>query len=347
MRCSVAMSTYNGERFLCEQLESIFKQTCPVDELVISDDGSSDRTLTIIQEAQSAHPDICWKVLTSPENQGFRKSFRRAIMNCEGDLIFLCDQDDLWVENKVERTLEIFEANPQILSLISDFRTINASGQLLNPEKSSENLWVSNRVLNASSVPTKISLSEMLGRNQGQGCTMAFRRHLAEEYIGLGQSWTHDWIINLLAAMHGGLYYCREQLIFYRLHGANVIGMAQGEHARRKVSLFQGLYEWALAFKYSFLEGNGEDCRKSLLNVTMDKYEYVFARTVCSGEELAQLEEWKALQSKRLRLIREKKPTAYLFFWLSHRRFFREIADFATHEQAIIRLMSDFCAMLH
>lgn len=346
MRCSVAMSTYNGERFLREQLESVLRQTHPVDELVISDDGSSDGTMEIIRELQSAHPEISWRVLTSSENQGFRKSFRRSIMNCSGDVIFLCDQDDVWTEGKVERTLDILDQNPQILSLISDFKTIDASGRLLNPEKTAENLWVSQRVMDAPSMPSGISLSEMLGRNQGQGCTMAIRSALAREYIDLEQTWTHDWILNLLAAMHGGLYYCREQLMLYRLHGANVIGMAQGEHARRRVSPLQGLHEWALVFRYSFLEGDGEACRRNLLSVTMDKYEFVFDHVSCEGGELAQREAWKALQKKRLRLIREKKPAAYLLFWLGHQRFFEEIADFATHEQKLIRLMADLCAML-
>lgn len=346
MQCCVAMSTYNGERFLSEQLASVCRQTHPVDEIVISDDGSSDRTLEIIEAYRKANPQIRWLVLTASENQGFRKSFRRAIMHCGGELIFLCDQDDIWMENKVERTLEIFEANPRILSLISDFRTIDASGQPLNPDAPTENLWVSDRVLHAPSMPAKISLSEMLGRNQGQGCAMALRRSLAQEYVGLEQNWTHDWIINLLAAMHGGLYYCSEQLIAYRLHGANVIGMAQGEHAQRRVSLPRKLHEWALAFRYSFLEADGKACRESLLSVTMDKYDFVFAHTACDGEELAQREAWKAFQRKRLRLIEQRKPVSYLLFFLKNRQFFEEQAYFATHEQLTIRLMMDLCAML-
>ena len=346
MHCSVAMSTYNGERFLAEQLASVCRQTRPVDEIVISDDGSSDRTLEIIGEYKSANPQIRWNVMTAPENQGFRKSFRRAIMHCGGELIFLCDQDDVWMENKVEQTLKLFEANAQILSLISDFRTIDAQGRFLHPEASAENLWVSDRVLKSASMPAKITLSEMLGRNQGQGCAMALRRSLAEEYISLEQNWTHDWIINLLAAMHGGLYYCSEQLLAYRLHGKNVIGMAQGEHAQRQVSLPRRLYDWALAFKYSFLEGDGEACRAGLMSVSMDKYEYVFDRVACSGEEAAQRDAFVALQNQRLMLIEKKKLLSYCLFFLKNRRFFAENAYFATPEQVAIRVMLDLCAML-
>ena len=79
MFCSVAMSTYNGERFLAEQLSSICAQTRPVDEIVVSDDGSSDGTLRILDDFRLAHPQIHWKILPSAENHGFRESFLRAL----------------------------------------------------------------------------------------------------------------------------------------------------------------------------------------------------------------------------------------------------------------------------
>ena len=108
MFCSVAMSTYNGERFLAEQLSSICAQTRPVDEIVVSDDGSSDGTLRILDDFRLAHPQIHWKILPSAENHGFRESFLRALKACGGDLIFLCDQDDRWAPGKVETMLHHF-----------------------------------------------------------------------------------------------------------------------------------------------------------------------------------------------------------------------------------------------
>lgn len=345
MFCSVAMSTYNGERFLAEQLSSICTQTRPVDEIVVSDDGSSDGTLRILEEFRLAHPKIHWNVLTSSENHGFRASFLRALKECRGDLIFLCDQDDIWVPDKVKTTLSHFERNPAMLSLISDFKTIDADGHFLNPDAPTENLWVSDRVLRDSSSPARITLSEMLGRNQGQGCAMAVRHELAQEYIQLNQLWTHDWILNLLAALHGELYYCREQLIFYRLHGSNAIGMAQGEHARRHIPFIRKPYELALAFKYSFLEGDPAGSRKELISIPLETYESVFAKTTCGSEEQVQRDTWKALQAKRLSLIQGRKVLPYLAFFLTHRPFFKEIAYFSTFEQFAVRLMIDLCAM--
>lgn len=347
MRCSIALSTYNGAAYLKKQLDSLLAQTRPADEIIVSDDASTDNTLEIINAYCAAHPQISWKILTSEQNQGFRKNFLRALTHCSGDLIFLCDQDDIWMETKLERTEQIFKAHPQILSLVSDFRTIDANDNPLNPQANAENLWVSDRVFYAETKPAQISLREMLGRNQGQGCAMALRREIAQEYIALNVVWTHDWIINLLAAMHGGLYYTDEQLICYRLHGSNAIGMAQGEHAQRRIPLLRKPYEFALAFKYSFLQGDREVCLRELLPVSMDKYAYVFDHAACEDEKEKQdLIDWRQFQSKRLDLIQNRKLIAYLFFFLRNRRFFRENAYFSTYEQYVIRLMMDLCVIV-
>lgn len=346
MRCSVAMSTYNGEAYIAEQLDSIFAQTRPVDEIVISDDGSSDQTLSILETFRQQHPEIDWVLLPAEQNQGFRASFRRALTHCSGDLILLCDQDDRWTKEKAAKIEAIFEKNPKVQALVTDFKTIDAKGRFLNPEAKTENLWVSDRVLRSGEKPAQITLREMLGRNQGQGCAMALRREIAEAYLSLGTVWTHDWILNLIAAMRGGLYYCDEQLIHYRLHGSNVIGMAQGEHAQRHVSMARKLYQYALAFKYSFLEENGENARKSLLSVTMDKCEFVFSLIACGESEQKQWEAWKGFQNRRLSLIEQRKLLPYLLFWLKNREQFAENAYFSTTEQRAIRLMLDLCAML-
>jgi len=347
MRCSIALSTYNGAAFLEKQLDSLLAQTRLADEIIISDDASTDRTLEIIEAYRVVHPHISWKILTSAQNQGFRKSFLRALTYCSGDLIFLCDQDDIWSETKIERTEQIFETNPQILSLVSDFKTIDSNDEPLNPHAKAENLWVSDRVFYAETKPAQISLREMLGRNQGQGCAMALRREVAQEYIALNVVWTHDWIINLLAAMHGGLYYTDEQLISYRLHGSNAIGMAQGEHAQRRIPLLRKPYEFALAFKYSLLQGDRNVYLGELLPVSMDKYEYVFDHVNCIGEkERKDLNAWRRFQSRRLGLIHHRKLIPYLFFFLRNHRFFQENAYFSTYEQYVIRLMMDLCVII-
>ena len=134
-------------------------------------------------------------------------------------------------------------------------------------------------------------------------------------------------------------------LLFYRLHGSNVIGMAQGEHAQRHIPCIRKPYALALAFKYSFLEGDPAASRRELISIPLATYESVFEKTACKETERRQRDTWKALQTKRLCLIEQRKPLSYLAFFLTHRAFFKDIAYFSTFEQFAIRLMIDLCAM--
>ena len=140
---------------------------------------------------------------------------------------------------------------------------------------------------------------------------MAVRCELAQEYIRLNQLWTHDWILNLLAALHGGPYYCRESLLFYRLHGSNVIGMAQGEHAQRQSLHPQSPYALALAFKYSFLEATQRPAAGAHQVFPLATYESVFEKTACKETEQRQRDTWKTRQAPA-RLIEQRKHFSYL-----------------------------------
>src|SRR6476659_477323 len=101
MKISVALCTYNGERFLNEQLESILAQTFPVTEIIVCDDGSTDDTSTMLQQFERRYFNL-FKIYVNAENLGVIKNFEKAISLCAGDIIFLADQDDIWEINKVE-----------------------------------------------------------------------------------------------------------------------------------------------------------------------------------------------------------------------------------------------------
>ena len=101
---SVAMATYNGEKYLVEQLDSILTQTHPIYEIIIVDDGSSDKTLDILNSYQDKFGNI--KVYPNSENLGVVKSFERAIMLTSGDYIALSDQDDVWSNDKIAKLVD-------------------------------------------------------------------------------------------------------------------------------------------------------------------------------------------------------------------------------------------------
>jgi glycosyltransferase involved in cell wall biosynthesis len=105
IKISVALCTYNGEKYIKEQIISILKQSKRVDEIIISDDNSSDTTLKIVNDLLS-DCDIAHKICTHETNIGVTRNFMECISKCSGDIIFTCDQDDVWKKNKVEKMIK-------------------------------------------------------------------------------------------------------------------------------------------------------------------------------------------------------------------------------------------------
>ena len=113
MKTSVALCTFNGEKFLQEQLSSILLQSVSVNEIVVCDDGSTDQTIEILKNYQGKFPKL-FRIYRNEKNLGYVLNFEKAMSLCSGDIIFLCDQDDLWEKNKVEVVLEHFKTNKKI-----------------------------------------------------------------------------------------------------------------------------------------------------------------------------------------------------------------------------------------
>jgi glycosyltransferase involved in cell wall biosynthesis len=134
---SVAMCTYNGSRFLPEQLASIARQTRQPDEMVVSDDGSTDATAEIVENfARSAPFPV--RFIRNPRNLGSTKNFEQAIGLCSCDLIALSDQDDIWMPDKLARQAEMFELDPSLGGVFTDAELIDETGTLL-----CQRLWFS------------------------------------------------------------------------------------------------------------------------------------------------------------------------------------------------------------
>ncbi|HEV7379220.1 MAG TPA: glycosyltransferase, partial [Dyadobacter sp.] len=121
---SVAMCTYNGAKYLPQQLESIANQTIPVGELVVCDDGSTDNTIEVIKSfaATSSFPIA---IHSNIRNLGSTKNFEKCLNLCQGEIIFLCDQDDKWREDKVEKQLAYLNAHPEKDAVFSDAMMID------------------------------------------------------------------------------------------------------------------------------------------------------------------------------------------------------------------------------
>lgn len=217
MKVSVALCTYNGEKYIRSQLESICYQSRSVDEIIISDDHSSDQTIPICEEILSKET-IPYKIKVNEEPLRVMGNFQQCFSLCSGDIIFSCDQDDLWEKHKVEKILECFTANPEIDMIATNATLIDGKGYVMNL-----NLRES---IGFSLPPEPMKMLPNLLRTFCiTGATMAFRKSFEEEYFYKSSFWLHDGWLALMAAMGNHLLYLDDQLTRYRLHGNNVCGI--------------------------------------------------------------------------------------------------------------------------
>lgn len=202
---SVCMSVYNGERYLSEQLDSILQQLGEDDEIIISDDGSTDASLAII----SAYQDSRIKCYHNPK-KGVISSFENAINKATQPIIFLCDQDDIWYPNKVEITLDYFGENPDKDIILSDLTIIDNQQRVLfdsfhEQRDSKEGFW------------------KNVKRNSYIGCAMAFRSSIKTEILPFPKKIPmHDMWIGLIGEYHQTSLRIPEKLVYYRRHDNNV-----------------------------------------------------------------------------------------------------------------------------
>lgn len=205
MKLSVVLSTYNGEAYITEQLDSIFNQTHKADEVLIFDDGSTDNTPQIIKKFILEHSLTAWKFVVNHENKGWRRNFMEGIGSAEGDLVFPCDQDDIWKPQKLECMKKIMEENPQIMVLTSNYEAFYESGKRVHrPEKDNGEL-------------IKQPLSNKVFNIRYPGCTYCIRRVFVEISKKHWQpDFPHDALFWRLGMFSDSLYSYNMSLIQWR-----------------------------------------------------------------------------------------------------------------------------------
>lgn len=212
MMVSVAMTTYNGEEFLERQLQSVLSQLGETDELVVSDDGSTDSTRRLLDKWAARDPRV--KVIDGPQ-RGVIKNFEHAIASCKGEYIFLCDQDDEWDADKVAAVMRAAERDKAI-AVMHDARVIDEHGHVIKPS------FFETR-------NTKTGLLKNLWKNSYIGCCMAFSRELKEHILPFPDSIPmHDQWIGLIGERHGRVVLIDRPLMSYRRHSDNVTADEHG-----------------------------------------------------------------------------------------------------------------------
>ena len=243
---SVVMATYNSHRFLYKQFDSILKQTNPIDEMIIVDDASSDNTIELINKYINEHKLKNWKLFIHDKNQGFIKTFSEALTYAQGDIIILCDHDDIWFENKVEIIQKTFDSNPDIKALATSFCQIDENDNLIATKKRigcSNNNLIRRRV--KSGHLNKMTIKDIGVYNISPGCTCAITKGLRDEYIKTETHvLPHDWKLNLIAECYDGLYYLDVVTTKYRIYTGNTIGLGhQSDYDKRKKISVKGFEE--------------------------------------------------------------------------------------------------------
>ncbi|MBE6755996.1 MAG: glycosyltransferase family 2 protein [Ruminococcaceae bacterium] len=206
-RISVALAAYKGEDFIGEQLRSILSQLAPDDEVVVSDDFPEGKTKDVILEIGGEDGRI--RYIEGP-GKGLIMNFENAINACTGDYIFLADQDDVWLPDKVEKVCEKLEAGADLVlhnAMVTD-------GKLKIQDTSF-----------FKSHGTKTGYLNNLIRNSYMGCCMAFRKSLCGKIMPFPQNLPmHDQWIGLIAEKTGKVCLIDKPLILYRRHGGNMTG---------------------------------------------------------------------------------------------------------------------------
>ena len=229
---SVAMASYNGEKYIEQQLDSICCQKTKVDELIIVDDCSKDNTVKVIENYIETHPNFNIYLYQNEVNLGYKKNFCKALSYCKGDYVFLCDLDDIWLEEKVETMINIMNKNPQIKALASSFNFIDQNNNPkeieLIPHFSNNNLF--RRYVEPEKL-VEVTFDELLIQNGFQGCALCITKEMNQIFLNcFTDEIFHDWLINLLASERKGMYFYNHPLFLYRIHDKNTIGINESEN---------------------------------------------------------------------------------------------------------------------
>lgn len=199
---SIALCTYNGERFLAEQLDSIINQTYKNIEIIVVDDCSSDGTLNILQSYSERYPNF--KIHQNDMNLGYIKNFEKAINLCSGDFIALSDQDDIWLSHKI--ALQIKEIGNHIL-IYHDSIFIDSAGN-----------FISKRISDVRRLYKGEDSRYFLFENCVSGHSILFNRKLISYLDKFPNNVFHDWWLTYCATNLGSITFIEECLVKYRQH---------------------------------------------------------------------------------------------------------------------------------
>lgn len=221
LRISVAMCTFNGGRYLEEQLESIGAQTRPPCELVVCDDGSTDETIAILRRFQANSPYPV-KIIENADRMGSTRNFDQAIGLVQGEFVALCDQDDRWLPQKLERLSDCLTENPFLGGVFSDAELIDSDGRRVGTTLFARHKFTTAQQKSFVTCPT----GTLLKFDVITGATLMFRSAIRSYCSPIPASWVHDGWLAWMLALHSRVKLIPEPLIEYRIHAGQQLGVS-------------------------------------------------------------------------------------------------------------------------
>lgn len=224
LKISVALCTYNGERFLKHQLESIKNQTLGIHELIVCDDGSKDQTISILEDFKT-HVNFPIEIHVNSSNLGSSKNFEKCIQLCSGNIIFLCDQDDWWYEEKVERQINFFNAHPEIDAIFSNAIMVDQKG-VPTGNTSFEQIEFYPEMQSKWNLGQAFDM--LLKGYVVTGATLAIRKKICSEVFPVPEiipELIHDGWISLFLSIKNKIAFISDPLIQYREHENQQVGL--------------------------------------------------------------------------------------------------------------------------
>lgn len=229
---SVVLCTFNGAPFLAAQWASLLAQTRLPDEIVVRDDGSGDGTWALLQALRRRAEDrgVNVRLARNPRNLGYVANFSTALGDASGEVLCLCDQDDVWHADKLAALADAFERRAGLLLACTDARRVTADAAAL--ERSLfEVLKVSRDELRR--IHAGQGFGVLLRRSLATGATIALRRRLLADALPVPAGWVHDEWLSIMAAALDGFDCLESRLVDYRQHGHNQIGMPDRDLAAK------------------------------------------------------------------------------------------------------------------
>ena len=223
---SIAMATYNGEKYLREQLDSIYNQTYKNIEVIVCDDCSVDETVTILEEYKQKYGLIYY---INEKNLGFVKNFEKAASLCNGEFIAFSDQDDIWLPEKIET----------LVNEICDYSLIHTNSALINANGEDLNDTLKSRLLRELGLKQAVNFKGINKQEALQGAACLFKKNIATKAIPFPSEFYHDYWISLVALKMNGIKYIDRCLVKYRLHNNNAVGINQECEYLSRINFFK------------------------------------------------------------------------------------------------------------